>query len=147
MRLLIASVALAALLCAAAPASAQDFTFTVPVRIENMRHIESAQVNCSVVNQDASGVRRAVSLAPSVAVPVSGGAFNGNITVPVNVSSGFTRADATHWGCSLVYRWRMPDGTVFNRSLPSGERASNYTRYTGQSVTSVVETAAGEVPR
>ena len=118
MRLLFAPVALSALLWAA-PASAQDFTFTVPVRIENMRHIENAQVNCSVINE-TGGIRRAVSLAPSVPVPLSGGAFNGNIIVPVSVSSGYTRADVTHWGCSLVYRWRMPDGTVFNRSLALG---------------------------
>jgi hypothetical protein len=146
MRLLIAPVALAALLWAA-PASADDFTFTVPVRIENMSHIEGAQVNCSVVNQAADGTRRAISLAPSVAVPVTAGAFNGNITVPVNVSSSYTRADATHWGCTLSYRWRMPDGTLFNRSLVPGERAREYTRYTGQTVASTVDSVGGAIPR
>ena len=146
MRLLFVPVALAALLLCAAPASAQDFTFTVPVRIENMRHIESANVNCTVLA--VVGVeRRSLSVAPPVAVPIRDGAFRGNITVPVNVSSGYTRSDATNWYCSLTYNWRMPDGTLFNRSLSSGERPTNYTRYTGQTVTSTVESVQGTIPR
>jgi hypothetical protein len=40
----------------------------------------------------------------------------------------------------------MPDGSIFNRSLTAGTRASEYQRYTGQAVASTVEEVSGPIP-
>jgi hypothetical protein len=144
MRSLAAALAFAAL-AFASPAHADDYTFTVPVRIENMRFVESANVNCGVYRD--TPVATALSVGGRTAVPLVDHSFTGNVTVVVNLSSGYTRADATRWGCGLVYNWRMPDGSVFNRSLSSGERPREYQRYTGQTVASTVDSVGGPIAR
>lgn len=144
--LMIAPVVVAATLLFAPPAVAHDYTLNVPVRIERMNHVDSAFVICSIQNR--SGVSpRNLADPVLVNVPLRDGNFVGNVSVGVTISSGYTRADATHWSCNLSYRWRMPDGNVFNRSVSAEERASDYQRYTGQAVTSQVLTVSGEIPR
>jgi len=144
MRLLLATLALMAILLAA-PAHADDFTFTVPVRIENMDHATGGLVSCSAMNR--TGVEpRHLGPGGQTWFTITDGNFSGNVVVVVNLPSGYTRADATHWSCGMSYFWRMPDGTIFNRSLRVGERAATYERYTGQAVVSTVETVTGPIP-
>jgi hypothetical protein len=146
MRALMIATIMAVTLGFAAPAAAYDYTLNVPVRIEGMNHVNSAMVICSIQNR--SGVSpRNLADPVLVTVPLRDGNFTGNVSVGINIASGYTRADATHWSCNLSYRWLMPDGTVFNRSLTSGTRASEYTRYTGQAVVSFVESVEGTIPR
>lgn len=123
-----------------APALEPDFVFQVPVRIENMTHLISAAVNCSVVH-DAPGLATPVSLGVpgtgTTAVPVVAGAYNGTLTVTVQVTADrLARYTPTSWGCGLTYRWRNPDGTTFSESVRPGEREGIYTRSTGQAITS-----------
>jgi hypothetical protein len=145
--LLLASVA--ATLALATPAHADDFTFTVPIRIENMTHAENVRVSCDLIRDSGLGMRTGVGSTGQIAVPLVAGRYVGTLTLPVTVSgAGYTAADATHWGCNITYRWRMPDGTLFNRSLRLDEsRAVEYERYTGQHVASTVDHVDGAVPR
>jgi|CXWL01.1.fsa_nt_gi hypothetical protein len=145
MRLLFASMFVIGALAFAPKAHADDFTFTVPVRVENMRLAENVRVNCSVIEDLPTP--HAITIGGSAPVPLVDGAFNGTVTVVVNVSRGWTRADADRWECGLVYTWRMPDGTLFNRSLYPGERNTQFTRYTGQAVASSTLSVGGPVVR
>ena len=119
----------------AAPTYASDFTFNVPVRIENMTNATQAWVSCGVY-QGSSYSRRSVG-SGRAEVALHDGAYAGTVPVNIDVYSGYTPNDVTDWGCGLVYLWRMPDGSTFNRSTSSAdERNSLYTRYTGQEVAS-----------
>ena len=120
---------------AGAPADATDYTFNVPVRIENMGNANEAWVSCDIY-QGVLASKRSVGFGRTE-VPLSSGAYSGNIAVNVNAAPGFIATDADSWGCFLAYVWRMPDGTTFTRSTSGGdERNALYTRYTGQEVAS-----------
>jgi len=117
----------------AVPAGATDYTFNVPVRIENMGNATEAWVSCDIY-QGTLASKRSVGFGRTE-VPLSSGAYSGNIAVNVNAAAGYIATDADSWGCFLAYVWRMPDGTTFTRSTASGdERNSLYSRYTGQMV-------------
>src|SRR6476661_4224535 len=94
-----------------APASAADFTFNVPVRIENMRNANEAWVSCDLF-QGTLGSRRSVGFGRTE-VPIHSGAYTGTVAVNVNAASGFIATDADSWGCFLIYEWAMPDGSTF----------------------------------
>lgn len=126
------------------------YTFIIPVRIENMTHITSAMVSCSVVH-DAPGLSNPISLGDpttgTATVPVSGGNFNGNITVRIGVSDETeARYTPTGWGCGISYRWRNPDGSIYTTSVRPGEREAIYTRLTGQEITTATVTVNGTLP-
>ena len=130
----------------AIPAYASDFTFNVPVRIENMHNATQAWVNCAVY-QGSSYSRRSVGSGRSEIV-LHDGAYTGTVPVNIDVYSGYTPNDVTDWGCGLVYLWHMPDGSTFNRSTStSDERNSLYTRYTGQEVGSFHMEEGGSISR
>ena len=125
----------AAAVLAGSPAAATDYTFNVPVRIENMSNATEAWVACDIY-QGTLATKRSVGFGRTE-VPLSGGAYSGNIAVNVNAAAGYLATDADSWGCFLAYIWRMPDGSTFTRSTAGGdERNSLYTRYTGQEVAS-----------
>lgn len=123
-----------AALLTTAPASAADFTFHVPVRIQNMRHAVAAWVNCDVIRVE--GIRRTAIAFGRADIPLRDGAFEGTVPVAFDTQSGFASSDANEWACSLVYNWRMPDGTIATRGASEEERAALYTRYTGQEIAS-----------
>ncbi|HYN82875.1 MAG TPA: hypothetical protein VES88_15405 [Gemmatimonadaceae bacterium] len=133
-----------------APASAPDFVFQVPVRIENMTHITTASVACEVVH-DAPGLPTPINLnVPGTgitSVPVAGGAYAGNVTVTVTVTADrLARYTPTSWSCAITYRWRNPDGTTFTESVRRGEREGIYTRLTGQAISESTVTVTGPLP-
>jgi hypothetical protein len=142
--ILAAAISLIAL-ASAAPAFADDYTFTVPLRIENMDHATGGLVACGIYNRSGP-IPRALGPGGQTWFTITDGNYSGNVVVPVNLGSGYTRADATHWQCHVAYFWRMPDGSIFNRSLTAGTRASEYQRYTGQAVASTVEEVSGPIP-
>jgi hypothetical protein len=129
----------------AAPAGATDYTFNVPVRIENMANATEAWVSCDIY-QGALGSRRSVGFGRTD-IRLSSGAYSGNVAVNVNAAPGYTATDADSWGCGLVYIWNMPDGTPFMRSLYTDERNGLYTRYTGQDVASSHLNEGGAISR
>ena len=123
-----------AALLTTAPVSAADFTFNIPVRIQNMRNAEAAWVSCDVFR--AEGTRRTAIAFGRTDIELRDGAYEGTVTVAFNVQPGFASSDATDWGCLLIYNWRMPDGTIATRGATEAERALLYTRYTGQEIAS-----------
>lgn len=145
MRSIVATAAALMMLTFAAPASAEDYTFTVPLRIENMDHATGGLVSCGITNRSGE-IPRSLGPGGQTWFTLTDGNYTGDVTVVVNLGSGYTRADATHWRCHVAYFWRMPDGSTFNRSVPSGTRATEYQRYTGQAVASTVEFVEGPIP-
>jgi hypothetical protein len=138
-----------AMLPSSAPAFA-DYVFIVPVRIENMTHITTASVSCSIIH-DAPGLANPIHLGtPGTGtefITVRGGNFTGNVTVTVAVSADrLARYTPTSWSCAVAYRWRNPDGSTFSESLRPGEREGVYTRSTGQAIDSATTTVTGPMP-
>ena len=131
--------AFAAMLCAGALVSstaavATDYTFNVPVRVENMTNATEAWVTCGIY-QGTLATKREIGFGRTD-IHLASGAYSGTVAVNVNASPGYTATDADSWGCGLVYIWNMPDGTSFTRSVYTNERDPLYTRYTGQEVAS-----------
>jgi hypothetical protein len=127
-----------------------NYAFIVPVRIENMTHMTSAMVSCSVVH-DAPGLTNPISLGQpgtgTTTVPVRDGNFTGNITVNVYITTERLAAyTPTGWGCGISYRWRNPDGTEYTTSVRPGEREGIYTRLTGQEITTATVNVNGTLP-
>ena len=128
-----------------------DYVLNVPLRIENMRNLSSATLNCYIGYQGATATDRQALTTPgtgTVAVPLSGGAFTGTVTATVGVSdANALRYPPNRWNCILVFRWRNPDGTEYNASTSSNtERAAAYTAITGQGVLENTTEISGSIP-
>ena len=146
---MIAALLLLAFAKLPAPAPFAEYVISVPIRIENMRNLASANLSCGVyhwgpvervdINVPGSGI------AP---VPVSGGAYNGTVSVTVRTDDARAlRYPPTNWQCYLVYIWRNPDGSLFSESPRStAERATAYTRITGQEISENVTELSGPIP-
>ena len=115
-----------------------DYAFVVPIRIENMRSIESALLSCNVWHIGSTPTERASLGTPGsgqAAVPVRDGGFTGNVTVTVEVTAtALLRGAPTHYGCNLYYSFRAPDGSIYRESVEADVRAAAYTRITGQAI-------------
>ena len=126
-----------------------DYVLQVPIRIENMRNLSSAMLSCTIYHFGTSpSDRQALSVGSTASVPVVDGAYNGTISVTVSVSAASAiRYTPNTWGCTLVYRWRNPDGTEFNESTRgTDERAIAYTRLTGQEISENTTEITGPLP-
>lgn len=127
-----------------------DYVLNVPIRIENMRNLSSATLNCDVSHLGTATTDRYVLTTPgtgSVSVPLSGGAYTGTLTVTVGVTAANAlQHPPTTWGCGLVYRWRNPDGTEYNESPSSIQRAAAYTAITGQAIGENTTEISGPIP-
>ena len=127
-----------------------NYVFTIPIRIENMTHITTANVSCSVTHM-AIGLSNPIDLSTPgtgmASVPVRDGNFNGSITVTVVVSRDRLAAyTPTNWGCGIAYEFRNPDGTIYRESIEPGRREAIYTRLTGQAVTTATVEVTGTIP-
>lgn len=99
----------AALFIAAAPATAADFTFTVPVQVSNLPpDSRNASVHCSVYS--VGRLRPGSSPAPDGSGfarmgtgTLAGGAFRGEVTVTVNANAGVDPATITEYSCGLSF--------------------------------------------
>src|SRR5215211_2311201 len=89
-----------------------DYVLNVPLRIENMRNLSSATLNCDIGHQGTLATDRQNLTTPgtgSVVVPLSGGAFTGTLTATVGVSdANALRYPPNRWSCALVFLWRNP---------------------------------------
>ncbi|QGZ96705.1 hypothetical protein [Terricaulis silvestris] len=141
MRMLLSVIAFTTALLSV-EARAEDYVFTLPVRIENMRNMESADATCGV-----EGLRRLPAGAgyTYVPIPLIDGAYNGTLTIRVTLPVGFTRADFPRWACGIIYRWRRPAGA--SAGYGSGEQNLLYATETGQTVASSVLRTEGAFPR
>ena len=131
------------------PAVFADYVLNVPVRIENMRNVSSAYVTCNIYHFGTSpSDRQALGVGARTAVTLSDGGFNGTVTVTVSVSAADAiRYTPNTYGCNLIFLWRNPDGTEFNESTRSmAERATAYTRLTGQEISENTTEITGPLP-
>ena len=143
------------LLLALAPvqprATFADYVLNVPIRIENMRNLSSATLNCDILHIGSTATDRVSLGTPgtgSVPVPLSGGAYTGTLTATVSVTAANAlQHPPTTWSCTLVFRWRNPDGTEYNESPTSNTiRAAAYTSITGQEVLTNTTEISGPLP-
>lgn len=136
-----------ALLLMPAAASAQvgttsPYSFTVPLRLENVPEATSARIACAVSRLGA-GVTGAFSAENEVArgettVTISGGRYSGDVVVPTT----WRRAGAagTSYQCSYTLMGPSASGGAF-----AAGSAAMYTRVTGRTITSAVGFAEGPI--
>lgn len=76
-----------ALMAFATPASAEDFTFIVPVQLSNLPpEVDEMRVGCAaLILPTASAGARMVG-SRTLRVPISGGAYSGDVTVSFDAS-------------------------------------------------------------
>ena len=94
---------------AAAPCTAADFTFTVPVQVSNLPpDSRNASVHCLVYR--VGRLRPGASPAPDSSGAalmgtgtLAGGAFRGEVTVTVNANPGVDPATITDYSCGLSF--------------------------------------------
>jgi len=84
-----------------ASASAEDFTFTVPVELASLpAEINYGWAFCDLVIREPG--RSALSAGNAGrGFTISGGAYRGEVTVAVNASPGIEPARVTHYKCYL----------------------------------------------
>ncbi len=126
----------------AAPVAAADFTFDVPVRVDNLPSLTSIGVQCAVYTAYPAGSIIAVSR--SVPVPVSGGSYAGTVVVEVNNGGLTPSSDARAYGCALTGEGTGRTGTRYG--LSPDNFADVYTRATGHSLVSPNNQVRGPIP-
>ena len=143
----LASLALLAL-AFAAPAHAQmgspaPYTFTVPVRLENLPETTSVSVDCAVstlgVGVDGGMADANLVARGETTSVVTGGRFNGDVTVPTVYRTAWT-GHAASYTCGIYLIGSTSAGAPFRVSAPV-----MYTRVTGRPITSSVAIVTGTV--
>lgn len=140
MRKLIIAALSALPLMYAPSASADDFTFNVPIRIENAPGIVEADVHCGVTLRSARGGETYVQANQTIAI--TGGAYRGTITMTATVPTGARAADAINWNCRLTPGYRVATGVA----RATGDVEAWYEDVAGRSVASHTLTAFGYLP-
>ncbi len=82
-------------------ATAEDFTFTVPVEITNLPpEINYGTAYCElIIREPGRGTRTAGNVGRGFRI--SGGAYRGDVTVAVNAAPGVEPGSVTHYKCFL----------------------------------------------
>ncbi|HXI87519.1 MAG TPA: hypothetical protein VNH64_08670 [Parvularculaceae bacterium] len=94
----------------AGAASAEDFTFTVPVAVSLLPpSITSMDIACGVITDAAHG-GRLIGHA-TVTEPITGGGFSGDVVVAFNATLPEERALAASYNCE-INRFVAPYGTA-----------------------------------
>jgi hypothetical protein len=146
MRVLLCALAISAFSALASQqAHAEDFEFTVPVRIENMRHITGASVTCGLEGYRGTRTLPVGSTFSYTPVPIVDGAYTGSITVRITLPTGVARSDFPRWQCGLMYSWPRPAGATGGYS--TGDEHELYAIETTQVVARSSVQARGDVPR
>jgi hypothetical protein len=139
--------ALAGAALAGIPAFAADFTFDVPVNIENMPSVVSFRVDC-YVSRIAPGAAGAAASTENVIgrgtknIVISGANYHATVTVEVDNTSIIPSADAKQYRCSINLR----GGT--SSTGPGYDVGSQmmYERVTGLHLDRAVFSAGGPLP-
>ena len=142
-----AAVAITALI-AATPVAAADFTLDVPVRLQNLPALTSVGVDCLISRVAPGGPYAAggtnVIGRGSAPVPISGGSFDGTVTVEIDNSSIIPSSEARSYICSMRGSGRATTGTTYTAS--SGNFQDVYQTATGQTLDRVMVHAEGSIP-
>lgn len=105
-RILLWALTLGAVLGAAAPAAAEDFTLIVPVRLAALPpEIDGFQIQCGVselpTRVGSTGTTVGGGISP--VLPLSGGGFSGDVTIRFNASPTADPARAATYSCWLRF--------------------------------------------
>lgn len=129
-------------LASTAPASAADFTFDVPVRVENLPSVTTLAVQCAVYTAYPGG--RIISVARSPGVTVSGGSYDGTIMVEVDNRGITPSSDARAYRCSLIGEGTARTGTRYSMSPDNFVEA--YQRATAHMIVTANNQVGGPIP-
>ncbi|MEO6582319.1 MAG: hypothetical protein ABIN68_05880 [Sphingomicrobium sp.] len=134
--------ALVAGLACAAPASSADFTFDVPVTVENLPSLTSIGVQCAVYS--GATVGGIIAVARSAPVAVSGGRYDGTITVEVNNEGLTPSSEARSYRCGVVGGGTSRTGVAYGLSIDSF--IDGYQRATGHMIVTANNNVSGPIP-
>lgn len=102
------------------PALATDFTFDVPVDVQNVPLLTQIAVDCyvSVLPAGTTGAAADSNVIGrgTVTVDASGGNYSGTVTVPVENRGVLRSVDARSYQCSMRGLGRSPSGTSITLS-------------------------------
>lgn len=129
-------------IASAAPGIAADFTFDVPVRVENLPSVTTLAVQCAVYTAYPGG--RIISVARSPGVTVSGGSYDATIMVEVDNRSITPSSDARAYRCSLIGEGTARTGTRYSMSPDNFVEA--YQRATAHTLVTANNQVGGPIP-
>lgn len=129
-------IALILSLAGATAASAADFTFNIPLRVENVPSMETVTVKCLVSSVRvgepyAAGRGNVVGQGQTTVRPVDGG-YNGVVRVEVNASGINPASSAQSYSCNLSASGAATTGATYAAS--PGNFADVYERATGHTL-------------
>lgn len=135
------ATALAAL-SAATPAAAADFTFDVPVRVQNLPSMHTLSLRCIIYTAYPGGY--IMGRGSSGNFPITGGNFEGTLTIEVNADGIRTASEARAYSCSLEGLGTARTGSTY-RSSPDNFQ-SVYETATGHTLVRAINTVRGTLP-
>jgi len=120
-------------------AMAAQFTFHVPVRIENATPLTRAQVACTVFDTRGSmGSGRSP-------IPLSSGVYDGTVTVAFDLAADRSPLAARTYHCTIELWARDRGGFEFFTGYMGIEE--DYPSNTGQDLVELVPVVRGDLPR
>ena len=132
-------------------AVADDFTFEVPIRIENARDLVAVRVECVVSRAAMDSGVPAFSPENTVGrgqtrVPISltGGSYTGSVEVVVNAAGLASAAEARSYGCSMA--GYMPVTATWDGIMESGSFRERYESATGQTLQRLTTSVRANLP-
>jgi hypothetical protein len=125
-----------------------NFTFTVPLAIENVPSATSAVVFCTVSRGTLGGVfpfaARNIVGNGSTAQPLKGGAFSGFVRVTVNADKTIPASTARSYSCNISLNGRSTAGVAYIASFAN--MADAVSRAAGQTLTMTHTLVSGVIP-
>ena len=129
-------------------AAAADFTLDVPLRVENAPSLSRITVDCMVSRVRLEDPYRSGSTnvigRGSATVPVTGGRFDGTVTVEINNTSIIPSSEARSYSCALTGNGTARTGAPYAAS-PDNFR-SVYETATGQTLDRLTAHARANLP-
>lgn len=129
-------------------ATAADFTFDVPVHLENVPSMTAVAVECLVSRVALGGPYAAggtnVIGRGSASIAVSGGSYDGTVSVEVNNSSIIPSSEARSYICSMRAAGTARTGATYAASTDNF--GSVYELATGQTLERLVVRAEAGLP-
>lgn len=135
-------IAAFAAFAAASPASAADFTFDVPVSVQNLPSMHTLWRNCTIYTAYPGG--RIIGRAESRSIPTIGGSYEGTVTIEVNASGITPASEARAYACSLRGNGTARTGSTYAASPDNF--AEVYPTATGHSLSRANNTVRGPLP-
>ncbi|HEY3349126.1 MAG TPA: hypothetical protein VGM13_05070 [Thermoanaerobaculia bacterium] len=100
-RILRVALCLAAVLLAAAPVAAEDFTITIPLQFSNLPPtVDGFLCGCWIYTGEPRLGGRSIGANNATRVNITGGAYRGDLVLRFNAAPGMDPATATHYECT-----------------------------------------------